>query len=150
MTRDNFTKVLGLISFHPVFFSTGVRQQRPVYEQLAVFLMRCSGKMALHTSTDAAIAEGTIYLYCKRVCTALLDLRNDKLSWPNQQQREVLKAEMEQYGFPGCIGILDATLIPLMDKPKNHGWSYFCRKKFYAVRCHSLWSRALTNIYLSL
>lgn len=134
MTRENFEHVLGLISTNPVFVSTGKKPQRPVYEQLAVFLMRCSGKLTLHTSTDASIAEGTAHLYCKRICTALLDLRDDKLSWPNQQQRTVLKAAMEEYGFPGCIGILDATLIPLMDKPKKFGWSYFCRKKFYAVR----------------
>lgn len=87
----------------------------------------------LHASTDMAAAEGTVYLYCKRVCQAILNLRDHYLSWPNQERREALKLIMEDYGFPGCIGILDATLIPLRDRPKKNGWSYFCRKKYYAV-----------------
>lgn len=133
MTRPSFQYVVELIKTHPVFQSKGRKPQRPVEEQLAAFLMRCSGKLAMHTSTDMAIAEGTTYLYCKRVCTAVLDIRDQFLSWPTRQRRARLKAEMEDYGFPGCIGILDGTLIPLAERPKEDGWSFFCRKKFYAL-----------------
>lgn len=133
MSRRSFSHLVGLISDDPVFVSTGKRKQRPVPEQLAAFLMRCGGKIMIHASTDTAAAEGTVYLYCKRVCQAILNLRDRYLSWPNQERRESLKLIMEDMGFPGCIGILDATLIPLMDRPKKNGWAYFCRKKYYAV-----------------
>lgn len=133
MNRANFAHIVNLIQGDPVFISTGNKKQRPVSEQLAAFLMRCGGKIVIHASTDTAIAEGTVYLYCKRVCQAILNIRDQHLSWPNQGRRESIKRVMEELGFPGCIGILDATLIPLMDRPKENGWAYFCRKKFYAV-----------------
>ncbi|KDQ12197.1 hypothetical protein BOTBODRAFT_80261, partial [Botryobasidium botryosum FD-172 SS1] len=36
-------------------------------------------------------------------------------------------------GFPGCIGIVDGSLIWLADMPRVNGMAYFCRKKFYAL-----------------
>jgi len=47
--------------------------------------------------------------------------------------KEFLKNEMAEFGFPGAIGIVDGTLIQLVDKPLKDGWAYFCHKKFYAV-----------------
>lgn len=133
MTRECFAHVLGLIQGDSIFTSRGNKPQRPVHEQLAVFLMRCAGKTTLFTATDSSVAEGTIYLYCKRVRTALRKIRHNHLSWPGPQRRAFLKDKMEDYGFPGCIGILDATLIPLAERPLKDGSAYWCRKKFYAV-----------------
>lgn len=134
MTRECFGHLLCLIQGDPIFVSTGRKPQKPVAEQLAAFLMRCGGKTSIFTATDAAVAEGTTYLYCKRVRKAFLNIRDQHLAWPNQQQRTLLKDAMgNEYGFPGCIGILDATLIPLAERPKKNGWAYFCRKKYYAV-----------------
>ena len=56
-----------------------------------------------------------------------------------------LKDEMAKWGFPGCIGIVDGTLILLMDKPLRNGWAYLFRKKFYAVRMHFLTVISIAN-----
>lgn len=129
MSRKSFGEVVKLLEKDPLFTSNGYKPQRPVEEQLATFLMRCSGKTSIFAATDTAIAEGTSYLYCARVRTAILNLRDQFLSWPGPQRRKYLKTKMEEYGFPGCIGILDATLIPLAEKPAENGWSYWCRNK---------------------
>ena len=79
------------------------------------------------------MAEGTVYLYAKRVCHALHKIHRQHNFWPGPASRQFLKQAMGEFGFPGCIGIVDGTLIQLMDKPAKEGWAYYCQKGFYAV-----------------
>ncbi|KAL6557491.1 hypothetical protein OROMI_017841 [Orobanche minor] len=57
---------------------------------------------------------GTIILFTKRVITALLQVR---------------KAD----GFPGCVGFVDGTTIPLSEKPSLDGEGYWGRKHRYSI-----------------
>jgi hypothetical protein len=41
---------------------------------------------------------------------------------------------MRQEGFPGCVGFIDGTMIPLSQKPKINGEVYFDRKKRYVFQ----------------
>jgi len=79
------------------------------------------------------VAEGTVYLYAKRVCHVLRNIHTKHLFWPGPARRQFLKDAMEEFGFPGCIGIVDGTLIHLVDKLLKNGWAYYSRKQFYAV-----------------
>lgn len=88
---------------------------------------------AIKTAGVMSIAEGTVYVYTKRVCRAIRHLRDQHLAWPGQERREFLSNEMAQQGFPGCIGIADGSYIRLLFKPKVNGYAYWCRKKYYAV-----------------
>jgi hypothetical protein len=36
---------------------------------------------------------------------------------------------MQEEGFPGCVGFVDGTTIPLSQKPPIDGNHYFDRKK---------------------
>jgi hypothetical protein len=38
-------------------------------------------------------------------------------SWPSQKERQELSEVMQSEGFPGCIGFIDGTTIPLSQKP---------------------------------
>lgn len=87
----------------------------------------------LKSSTVMAIAEGSVYGFSKRVCRAFRNIRDEHVAWPTLEQKQGLKLEMSEWGFPGCIGIADGTLIRLSEKPLTEGESYWCRKKFYAV-----------------
>ena len=133
MTRESFWHLHNLIQEDLIFVSSGHKQQRPVSEQLAAFLMHCGGISHVIAASHCCIAEGTTYLYHKRVRKALLNIRDNHLAWPGPQRRAFLKEEMNEFGFPGCIGIIDATLIPLASKPLKDGWAYYTRKKFYGV-----------------
>lgn len=88
---------------------------------------------AIKTAGVMSIAEGTVYVYTKRVCRAIRHLRDQHLAWPGQERREFLSNEMAQQGFPGCIGIADGSYIRLLFKPKVNRYAYWCRKKYYAV-----------------
>ncbi|OCB86821.1 hypothetical protein A7U60_g5994 [Sanghuangporus baumii] len=131
--RTSFTRLNDLIKNHDVFISTGKRPQRPSWYQLAVFLLRYGLTHTEKAAEEASIAEGTVYLYCMRVAHAFRHIRPQFLTWPDIARRAVLKARMGEDGFPGCIGMIDGTLIPLAIKPVKDGELYFCRKKFYAV-----------------
>lgn len=133
MDKASFVHLVNLIKNDEVFVSTGRKSQRPPWYQLAVFLLRFGGATALRAAEEASVAEGSVFLYCDRVVKAFRRIRPQFLSWPDQQKRQVLKQRMVEYGFPGCIGMVDGSLIPLVVKPLKDGETYFCRKKFYAV-----------------
>lgn len=134
MDRKSFDHIANLIRNDPVFASDPDRRpQRPVEHQLAAFLIRMGGELAIKTSDVTGIAEGTLFIYCNRVSKAIRRLRDDHISWPSQERRINIKEAMGEGGFGGCIGICDGSLIRLHTKPVESGESYWCRKKMYAV-----------------
>lgn len=134
MSRTSFWHLHGLIQDDPIFVSRGHKPQRPIRFQLAAFLIRFGGENSVRMADNLGIAEGTGYLYVQRVSKAFRNIRRDHLSWPGLARRDFLSQAMAPYGFPGCIGILDGSLIRLTDKPRGQsGFAYYSRKKFYAV-----------------
>jgi len=56
------------------------------------------------------------------------------LKWPDDARREVISTAIgEEFGFEGCIGLCDGTLIRLSEEPEVDGHVYYCRKKYYAI-----------------
>ena len=50
--------------------------------------------------------------------TALLDIENDHVYWPDAAERREIAADFEERGVPGgCVGIVDGCLIVLAGKP---------------------------------
>ncbi|THU93415.1 hypothetical protein K435DRAFT_903694 [Dendrothele bispora CBS 962.96] len=136
MSREAFWTVHDLLEDDPIFHTgTATHPQRPVRYQLATFLCRAGAETSIKVASVMSIAEGTVYLYTERVCKALRNIRSDFLAWPGPLRREYISAEFEKGGFPGCLGSGDGSLIRLRDKPIVNGFSYWCRKKFYSVRC---------------
>ncbi|KAI5122885.1 hypothetical protein M0805_003336 [Coniferiporia weirii] len=136
MDRDNFKRLNDLIKDNEIFVSTDAKQQRPSWYQLAVFLLRYGGDSASNTAEEEAISEGTVHLYCSRVVHAFRQIRSQYLSWPDSQRRLSLKTEMALHGFPGCIGVVGGSLIPLESKPSVDGELYWCwLYDYYAAVC---------------
>jgi hypothetical protein len=133
MDWTSFQHVANLIRDNPVFQRAGRRPQRAVEHQLAVYLIRMGRTDALKSSDVGAVAEGTLYTYCDRVSKALQRLKRGYLAWPGHQRRRIIKLAFGAKGFPGCIGVLDGSLIRLSNKPQVSGELYWCRKKMYAV-----------------
>ena len=120
---------------HPVFHNNSRRRQAHPGWQLAVALNRFGhygNRMNLdEVASDFGIGEGTVILYTNRVLTALMDLAPDWIKWPDEQRRDEIVTVMSREGFPGCVGFIDGTTIPLSQKPSLHGAAYFDRKKRY-------------------
>ena len=117
MSRAAFWHVHDLIKDDPVFTSGGKRPQRPPAHQLAAFLVRMGATSGVKSAGGVSIAEGTVFLYCKRGTRALRMIRTNHLAWPGHARRQFLSSEMGVVGFPGCIGISDGTYIRLAGRP---------------------------------
>ncbi len=65
--------------------------------------------------------------------TALLDIENDHVYWPDAAERREIAADFEERGVPGgCVGIVDGCLIVLAGKPRrNDGADFFSYKGQY-------------------
>lgn len=75
------------------------------------------------------IGTGTSTLFTKRVVKALLGVLREWIVWPDVERRREIGRVMREEGFPGCVGFIDGTTIPLSQKPAIDGEVYFDRKK---------------------
>ena len=106
--------------------------------QLLVFLYYagCSGSSSNHKRIAKlfGISQGTVRNYIKNVQTALVNLKDHLIQWPQEEERQNISNRIHRkYGFPNCIGLMDGTTLPLQLKPKTNGEDYYTRKGFYAV-----------------
>jgi len=88
------------------------------------------------------VGDGTVSLYTRRVCTALMHHWKDVVSWPTEEERNKMKLRLRARPswaiWEDCIGILDGTLIPFTGKPgipKDQAADYFnYRKQMYGMQ----------------
>ncbi|KAL3686129.1 hypothetical protein R1sor_004151 [Riccia sorocarpa] len=70
--------------------------------------------------------------YTGRVMIALRDKLRDHVSWPTASERRRITTAFAEKGFPGCVGLIDGTLIPLSQRPHDGGQVYYDRKNRYS------------------
>jgi hypothetical protein len=58
-----------------------------------------------------------------------MDQADDGTKWPNADHSEEISRMIAIEGFPGCVGFIDGTTLPLAQKPALDGEVYFDRKK---------------------
>jgi DDE superfamily endonuclease len=140
MSRESFSRLVGLIQDHPVFNpDSRTQKQTPVAHQLMVFLRYIgsegTGATASGQRQTFAIGHGTSDLFRKRVTRAILSLRQQYLRWPNPEERRRNALFVHQkYGFPHCCGIADGTLMPLAFEPQiEDAPDYSGRKYGYSL-----------------
>ncbi|KAL3687921.1 hypothetical protein R1sor_014230 [Riccia sorocarpa] len=137
MSKITFSVLLTEIEGHPVFQSTGKKPQAPVVEQLAVALDRFghngNGACLRRTLQLWGVAHGTLCLYTKRVVVGLQDQIKSYVRWPTAIERKRISARFARKGFPGCVGLVDGTLLPLAQRPRDYGETYFDRKCNYSL-----------------
>ena len=138
MDRDAFWDLHQLIRNDPVFLSKGHRPQRSPLIQLATFMCYVGGESGIKTAAFTAIAEGTVWLYTRRVTRAIRKLHDQFISWPGNGDHDQISTVMGFQGFPGCLGSCDGSYLRSASKPKENGYAYYCHKGFYAVFCDGL------------
>jgi hypothetical protein len=137
-SRQGFLAVLEQIETHPVFTNSSTCSQTAPAWQLAVALCRLgsngTGASVGKMQAIFGIGMGTVGLFTNRVITALLAVKRRWVAWPDAERRSEIGRVMKQEGFPGCVGFIDGTTIPLSQKPKIDGEVYFDRKKRYVFK----------------
>ena len=133
MSWPCFLNLLHLIEPDPIFYNQSHNPQRDVSIQLAVATCRLgsngNGAAVFRLKNLFQVGYGTINLYTIRVIKAIYNMRSKLASWPTREERLELSQVMQEEGFPGCIGFVDGTTIPLSQKPPIDGNHYFDRKK---------------------
>lgn len=141
MSRRTFDKLVNKLEQNLIFRSTGKRPQRAVRYQLATFLMRYGtlGSDIMPVANKMGIGTGTVHNYCRRVTRALRQLGVTVVTWGTDAQHQATAEFFREHsGLEDCIGIVDGSLICLVDVPGMWALSCFCRKKFPCVRCQYL------------
>ncbi|KAL3685055.1 hypothetical protein R1sor_003077 [Riccia sorocarpa] len=76
--------------------------------------------------------------YTNRVMIALESAMRYEIAWPDRQQRALNSAHFAELGFPGCIGLVDCTLVKLSQLPRDDGETYFNRKSNYSMNVQAV------------
>jgi hypothetical protein len=137
MTRDSFFYLLEEMETKESFKDSKFRQQRPIAYQLLVFLYRVgregTGGGSLAVGSFFGIGKGSVNTYVRRCVQALLEIKEDVIYWPDQDERNEMKARLSAYGFRHCVRIIDGTLVVLDFKPEKYHECYYSRKSCYAI-----------------
>ncbi|MGH7954338.1 MAG: hypothetical protein ACREOZ_00080, partial [Gloeomargaritales cyanobacterium] len=132
-------RVLDLVKGDDVFKEDGTKKKGPVELHLLVLLKYLGSSGNDNTARKNGLlfgmGEGAMFDYLNRTLTAFLRLREQVMPWPNAEERLKISNRFDvTYGFPGCVGIVDGSLLPLDRKPTLDGSSYYTRKGSYS--CH--------------
>ncbi|KNZ62672.1 hypothetical protein VP01_12383g1, partial [Puccinia sorghi] len=92
-----------------------------------------NGAAVLRIKNLFQVGYRKINLYTTRVIKAIYNMQAQLESWPTQEEQVELSQFMQEEGFPGCIGFLDGTMIPLSKKPSIDGNHYYDCKKRYSI-----------------
>lgn len=134
-----FHAVLEVIESHQIFISTSNNPQPPVIIQLALTLERLgsngTGCSIRRLGRDYKRSMGAIVDCTRRVLTAIDERCSQYIQWPSEPRREEISTVMSLEGFPGCVGFVDGTNIPLYQRPGLDGETFFDRKKRYSLNC---------------
>jgi len=67
------------------------------------------------------------------VISAILEAGSHYIAWPNSNRRKAISRVLERDGFPGCVGFVDGTTIPLFQRPGQNGEVFFDCKHRYSL-----------------
>ena len=138
ITRDSFFLLLEEMKTKKAFRNKSRKKQpRPIAYQLLVFLFRIGNEGSAggshRVSQFFGIAKGSVTNYVRRCVLALLEMKDDIVNWPDENERDEMRKRLSAYGFWHCVGIIDGTLIELAFRPQSYHECYFSRKCMYAL-----------------
>ena len=136
MGRNMFDFLASHLSHNSIFQSRGRKPQWHVKYQLGCFLIRYSvrGCDTLQAARQVSLGHGTVFLYCSRVSKAIRKLGPSYISFPKPDHQLAIANDIEdKFGFPGCIGFVDGSIIRFTEEPSIDGHTYFSQKKCYSV-----------------
>ncbi|KAL3688784.1 hypothetical protein R1sor_015093 [Riccia sorocarpa] len=84
--------------------------------------------------------------------TAIEDVLSSELKWSSPRERHQISRMFAEKGFPGCVGLIDGTLIELLQRPRFDGETYYDRKANYSINAQIVCDhrRKITFLYCGL
>ena len=139
ISRDSFFLLLEEMKTKKAFVvKSKSSHQRPISFQLLVYLYRIGQEGGSWGSLDVAsffgIGKGSVNNYVTRVVSALHEIKDEVIYWPDKAERKQMRKHLSPHGFRHCVGITDGTLVILDYRPEKYHECYFSRKSFYALK----------------
>jgi hypothetical protein len=128
MDRTLFWYLHELLKCDLEFQSKEKWPQHLVEYQMTAFFIKYGAISTIRTAGATEISEGCGYVYANHVVEVIWRLCNSFL-----HSHDYLLKEMKDYGFPGCISMVDGFLFHLKEKLYKDLTSYWCQKKLHAV-----------------
>ncbi|KAL3693772.1 hypothetical protein R1sor_007423 [Riccia sorocarpa] len=137
-SRYMVQRLFGLcIQDHPIFFNNSNCPQTPAVVQLAVGLDRLghegNGACIDRSMELWGISHGSLVNFTRRVLIAIEDTLRRELQWPTPQERQRISEAFTEKRFLGCVGLIDGTLVELVQMPHFDGETYYDRKANYSL-----------------
>lgn len=142
VTPCTFDAMVAAIELNPIFANNSTNGQMAVEEQLAITLYRFGhdGNSASLQSVAnwAGVGKGTVLLVTRRVMAAVLhpEFMSAAVQMPTEEEKEQAKEWVHKHSCKSwrdgwCL--VDGTLVPLSERPRWFGESYFDRKNRYSL-----------------
>lgn len=136
LSRTDIISINNLLKKDKAFQSIpGKKTKLPSIYHLLVLLkfLRTPSANYNDCSVFFNVSVGMIHNCLMRTVTVIL--KKNYVTWPDEEERKEISSIIQKtFGFPGCVGFVDGTLLPLACCPHSTvGEDYWCRKGFYAV-----------------
>ena len=139
MSRHTVSVLEHLLSVHndiPQFADHGGRPPVVLRKQILLTLWVFGDPECLRSVADRFdVCRASAYRVYRRVCKAIVrHLMNEFIKFPTGQKAQaVMEAFERKRGFPGILGAIDGTHIPIKAPNHNHE-QYINRKGFFSVQ----------------
>ena len=94
------------------------------------------------------VSKSTLWLAVKETVSAIARLSLTQIRWPTvQQMNESERAYRRRSGFPGIIGAVDGSFIPIK-APLENPESYYNGKGFYSIILQGVANSKYVSMYI--
>lgn len=133
--RSTFEILLTRLAGKLLFTDKNVKVKISPEKQLLIFLKYVSANVTLQLLADLfGVGDTTVFHIIRRVSSLICDnLMNEMIVWPSEQkQKQIAHKFQENNGFPGIVGAIDGSHIPIKT-PKEQHENYINRKGTHSV-----------------
>lgn len=138
LSRSTFETLTEMLAGCPEFIGGNERGGRPqvdVSKQILITLWVLGNQKSYRSIGERFnVAKSTVFNCLLRVCNALVNnYRQTLIRWPTEEQDvDVMDGFEAMRGFPGVIGAIDGSHIPIK-APQICPENYVNRKGFYSI-----------------
>jgi hypothetical protein len=153
VNKETFFYLVELLKNSPIFQNNSKCPQAPLHWQLACALDRLgnNGQGVSHARSKFlwGLGQGTVHLYTQRVIEALCAMKDEWIRWPDATERRHISRQLARKGFPGAVGFVDGTTIPIHKKPAVSGNTFMDRKRRYSINAQIVCDQNYRIIFFS-
>lgn len=154
MDKHCFFHLVQLVEAHLVLHNHSFHFQTLVECQLAIKLNGLghdgNGSFLNHMILTWGVHNGSIVSFTKQCSSVLEDALAEEMVWLDSRERVSISMDFGKFGFPQCIGLIDGSLLPIVQWPKTYGECYWNQKCRYSLNKQVVCDHRRKILFLSI